>query len=43
MNVWDIVIGALVAAAVIGAVLSAIKRKKSGSSCCGDCSKCNKR
>ena len=43
MNVWDIVIIAVIAAAVIFAVRSAVKRKGRCSCGCGGCSrKCEK-
>ena len=39
----DYVLIAVIAAAVIGAIILAVRRKKNGSSCCGDCAKCKSR
>lgn len=39
----DFVLIAVIAAAVIGAIILAVRRKKNGSSCCGDCAKCKSR
>ena len=39
----DFVLIAVIAAAVIGAIILAVRRKKNGSSCCGDCAKCRSR
>lgn len=41
MNIWDIVILAVVALMLVGAGYLAFHRKKSGG-CCGDCCKCAK-
>ncbi|MBR6924501.1 MAG: FeoB-associated Cys-rich membrane protein [Oscillospiraceae bacterium] len=43
MRPVDIVLIAIIAAVIAGAVLLAVKRKKSGSSCCGNCEKCRSR
>lgn len=44
MNIWDILIIIVIAAAVTFAVLKIIKNKKQGkSSCGGDCSNCGMR
>ncbi len=40
MNIWDAVILLLVAVALGVAVWIIIKNRKSGKSCCGDCSSC---
>lgn len=39
MNIWDIVICAVLAVAVFFAIRSAVKQKKKGG-CCGNCSDC---
>ena len=39
----DFVLIAVIAAVVVGAVVLAVRRKKNGSSCCGDCAKCRNR
>ena len=39
----DFVLIAVIVAAVIGAIILAVRRKKNGSSCCGDCAKCKSR
>lgn len=40
MKIVDLVIIAIIAAAVVLAVRNMIKRKKNGSGCCGNCSSC---
>ena len=40
MNFWDILVLALVGAAVVFAVLAALRRRKAGRSCCGCCENC---
>ena len=40
MNAVDIILTVVIATAFIGAVVSCIRRKKSGKGCCGDCSQC---
>ena len=39
----DIVLIAVIAADIAGAVILTVRRKKKGSSCCGDCAKCRSR
>ena len=41
MNVPDIVILVILAAAVIAAVAFTIRNKKKGRSCCGNCAECS--
>ncbi len=41
MNLWDILIIALVAIAVVLAVCVIIRNKKKGKGCCGDCCQCS--
>ncbi len=41
MNIWDILLTAAITAAVIYAVYSIRKSRKSGKTCCGDCTRCN--
>ena len=44
MNIWDIVIVAVLVLVIVGAVCSIVKCKKSGGCCggsCGQCSCCN--
>lgn len=43
MNIWDIVIGLILVAIVVGAVYGCIRRKKKG--CCngGSCCNCHKK
>ncbi len=40
MNVWDIVLIVLTAAFLALAVFFAVRNKKRGKSCCGDCCRC---
>ena len=42
MNPWDILIICVLAAVLFLAVYAAIRRKKNGKVCCGDCSACRK-
>ncbi len=42
MNGWDILIIAVIAALIGLAILLKIRKKKKGSSCCGDCCNCGK-
>ena len=39
----DIILVAGIAIVIAGAVILAVRRKKKGSSCCGDCAKCRSR
>lgn len=43
MKPVDLIIIAVLALIMTGAVILAVRRKKNGSSCCGDCSKCKSR
>ena len=43
MKPVDIILIAVIAAAVAGAIILAVSRKKKGSFCCGDCAKCSRR
>lgn len=43
MRPVDIILIAVIAAVLAGAVIIAVCRKKKGHSCCGDCAKCSKR
>ena len=47
MNIWDVILIALIAGAFVGAVVFTIRKKKSGGGCCGSscdgCSKCEKK
>lgn len=38
MNIWDVIICAILALALVSAIAVCKKRKKGG--CCGDCGKC---
>ena len=41
MNIWDLLIVALLAAVVVFAAVRIVKRKKRGKGCCGcDCASC---
>ena len=40
MNIWDILIAALVIAVIVLAVRFVIRGKKTGKCSCGDCSSC---
>ena len=40
MRPVDFILIAVLAAVLAGAVILAVRRKKNGSSCCGDCTKC---
>ena len=40
MRPVDFILIAVLAAVLAGAVILAVRRKKNGSSCCGDCAKC---
>lgn len=40
MNLWDILIAALVIAFVILGIRSVARKKKSGGCACGDCASC---
>ena len=42
MNGWDILIIAVIAALIGLAIFLKIRKKKKGSSCCGDCCNCGK-
>ena len=42
VNGWDILIVAVIAALVGLAVFLTVRKKKKGSSCCGDCACCDK-
>ncbi|MDD6826904.1 MAG: FeoB-associated Cys-rich membrane protein [Oscillospiraceae bacterium] len=41
MNIWDIIIGLILAAIIISAIIKIIKNKKSGKCSCGSCSACS--
>lgn len=41
MNIWDIVIVAVLVLVIAGAVFTIIKRKKNGGYCGGSCSQCS--
>ena len=40
MNIWDIVLSAVIVAAAVTAIAVIIRNKKHGKGCCGDCTKC---
>lgn len=40
MSPADIILTAVIAVVLVLAAIGIIKRKKNGSSCCGDCAKC---
>lgn len=40
MKPVDFILIAVIAGILAGAVIVAVRRKKNGSSCCGDCCKC---
>ena len=40
MNLWDILIAALVIVFVILGIRSVVRKKKSGGCACGDCTSC---
>ncbi len=40
MNIWDYLILAALAAAVVLALIKIIGSRKRGKTCCGDCSRC---
>ena len=40
MRPVDFILIAVIAGILVGAVIVAVRRKKNGSSCCGDCAKC---
>ena len=41
VNIWDIILSALIFVAVVMAVVHIVRTKKrGGSACCGDCSNC---
>ena len=40
MSPADIVLTVVIIAVLVLAVIGIVKRKKNGSSCCGDCAKC---
>ncbi|MBQ9898956.1 MAG: FeoB-associated Cys-rich membrane protein [Ruminococcus sp.] len=41
MNAADIVLVIVIGAALAAAVTYLVRRKKSGTGCCGDCSRCS--
>jgi len=42
MRPIDLILIAVLAVILTGAVILAVRRKTKGSSCCGDCSKCSR-
>ena len=40
MSPVDIILTVVIIAVLVLAVIGIVKRKKNGSSCCGDCAKC---
>lgn len=41
MNIWDIVIGAVLVLVIAGAIIATVKRKKKGGCCGGSCGECS--